>query len=146
MSYREWTYNGYGIFISDYSDKITEENVVKLLEKAPTVKESFNVLITEGLTTLEAVDEYEGNFTCLTGVGALLCDVMNECEEDITFDAVDDFDGEQYVLLLEQMPWHMTEREKALTPESLTEIFKKYCDILIDGKYSIGDYEVCNGG
>lgn len=146
MSYREWTYNGYGIFISDYSDKITEENVLKLLEKAPSVKESFKALIAEGITTLEAVEEYEGDWTSLIGVGALLCDVINECEEDITFDAVDDFDGRQYVLLLEQMPWHMTEEEKALTPESLAEIFKKYCDILIDGQYSIEDYVVCNGG
>lgn len=160
MSYRTWSYNGYGICIDDYLDKIPNEKVLEFVKKSKKVEDKFNELMEEikeqdGLdledendlddAIVDAIDNYECE-TCLTGLGAILYDVMNDCEEGLRFNIVDDFDGNEYVLLLEGHPWYMTERELKMTPEKLDAIFKKYCDELIEGDYEIDYYEVSNGG
>lgn len=160
MSYRTWTYNGYGVCIDDYLDKIPNEKVLEFVKKSKKVENRFNELMEDikerddldledendlDEAIVDTIEDYEYE-TGLMGLGAILCEVMNDCEEGIRFDLVDDFDGMQFVLLMEGYPWQMTDREREPTRDELDKIFKKYCDELIEGNYNLDYHEVCNGG
>lgn len=68
--------------------------------------------------------------SCTTGLPAVISDVIS-IENDIRVMFLEEQDEPvKYIMFAEALPWQYNDKEKALTQESLTGIFKKYFDEL----------------
>jgi len=66
--------------------------------------------------------------------------------EGFDLTACDDCNGKGYVLYQAKYPWQITDADKPLTEEKLTDIFNHYVGILTDEAIPVEDQSVENGG
>lgn len=66
--------------------------------------------------------------------------------EGISLTACDDYDGITYLLYQAKFPWQVTDTERRLTENKLTEMFNCYVGILTDGAVPAEEQSVENGG
>lgn len=140
MSMHTWITYGFGIQTD--SVKYTASSVCDLIEMAPEVKDCFyRNLKEESLKITEDFDfDFYENGCGVRGLHAILADVMTECE-GIEFVAVDDCDGNRYVMYPQLYPWQMSRAERYLTQDGLEEIFTKYLAVLdADNPKSVAIY------
>lgn len=145
MSYDTWHNYGYGICVDD----IKEQDVVKLkqlLDRAPL----FHAKVEKWLSDSSVVDptwndymEYDQDF--YLGLATLLQKVIEEAE-GIQMTACDDSNCHNYLLYPPSYPWQLNDVERSLTEEQLTEIFRRYVQILTSRPIDIDYQSVGNGG
>lgn len=145
MSYDTWHNYGYGICVDD----IKEQDVVKLkqlLDRVPV----FHAKVEKWLSDSGVVDptwddymEYDQDF--YLGLATLLQKVIEEAE-GIQMTVCDDFDCKNYLLYPPSYPWQLNDVERSLTEEQLTEIFRRYVQILTSRPIDIDYQSVSNGG
>ena len=69
---------------------------------------------------------FQGAYTNTEGLSGVIADVISkETNVRVDFLSAQDEDTE-YIVFTETLPWYFNDTEKALTEESLTDIFKKY--------------------
>lgn len=147
MSYSTWITYGYGVCVDDINT--TPKRLLELAalddELLKDVREYLSGIKPEGYKdedlTLEDFDDFN-EFACLSGIGTILSRAIS----DFSADLVEDYNGCSYVILPEQLPWGMREKEKSLTEKEVREIFKKYIAVLTDEPVEIGYQRVENGG
>lgn len=134
---------GYGICTSDLVEDITLDRLEKLIECAPIFKKDVDVF-TERLGSVEVYDILDtfvevGTDAGCGGLAAILAEVISEAE-DIRMDVVE-ADGEEYVVFPPSFPWekdNLTEKERTMTEEKMTEILDKYLGIVTDEVLEVG--------
>jgi len=110
MGYSTWHTYGYGICIDDI--ETTVEKIEELLSKAPKYRKEIHDWFEECDVTKPTVRDYEDydeDWHC--GLATILCSVIKEVD-DVQFVAVDDFDGNRFLLFPECYPWQLNEKEK----------------------------------
>lgn len=148
MSYHTWSIDGLGFCVDDI--KTTPERVLKLAasdeDVLSSVREYLDMVYTGGYQDTDIqmhdFDEFEGDGYAM-GLSAIIQDVITD-ELPVTF--AEDFDCNNFILYTPTYPWHLTEKEKSLTPEDIVNILQKYISILTDEHVSITYYSVENGG
>jgi hypothetical protein len=154
MSYNTWHDYGFGICVDDI--KTTEDKVFELIHLAPSFEKEFYKWIETfredvdpesiaELITMDQINEYEDSSCCLRGLGVIIKQVINECE-DINLLICDDFDCYHYLIFSMHYPWYMSEKEKNMTEKDVYDLFNKYVSMLTDEFISIDYQEVENGG
>lgn len=163
MSYETWEDSGYGIISSEI--KTTPERIKNLLDLAPKYKkkledylEELEIPLDEFYEDPESVwddfsgeypDDGYGNSYNMSLVTVFLKNVILE-KENIFLSSYDDFDADEYLLLLPFYPWSdRTLEEKALTKEKFDEIFLKYISVIAENSGSSVlnmDYYTCKNG
>lgn len=126
-------------------DGVTDKKLIDFIKnhkdifcKSPTEKEMFNEILnmSEKEIDMYGLDDYFENYSCncsgQEGRGAVISNIISR-ETDISVQyEMGDEECYSYpsVLLAECMPWHLNEKEKSLTKESLTEILLPYVEEL----------------
>lgn len=163
MSYETWEDSGYGIISSEI--KTTPERIKNLLDLAPKYKKKLEDYLKELEVPLEEFyenpesvwdelsgeypDDGYGNSYNMSLVTVFLKNVILE-KENIFLSSFDDFDEEEYLMLLPFYPWSdRTPEEKALTKEKFDKIFHKYISVIAENAGSSVlnmDYYTCKNG
>ena len=69
---------------------------------------------------------FEGRYSSDEGLENIIADVISiETDVRVQFNEHQD-NGKKYILFSESLPWYLTDTEKNLTEDSLTDILKKY--------------------
>ena len=145
MSYTTWHNYGRGIC----TDDITVYNVLrlqKLLELAPQFQTEVQSWLLErdiASPTWEDYMDYDCDYEL--GLATILQKVIEEAE-GISLTACDNYDGITYLLYQAKFPWQITDTERGLTEDKLTEMFNRYVGILTDEIVPVEDQSVENGG
>ena len=79
------------------------------------------------------------------GRATILPHVMEEAD-GIALTAGDNYDGITDVLYQAKFPWQITDTERGLTEDKLTEMFNRYVGILTDEAVPVEEQSVENGG
>ena len=147
MSYRVWSVDGYGICTDDICTD--RDRLLSFIKQAPIFKEEFMEWIGDFAEdpndfTLEEMEEYVDEYGYM-GIAPIMYAVINELEKiDLTI--VTDVCGVTYLLLEPAYPWtNLSDEERNLTKESLSDIFAKYCKMLTDAEIKPG-YESAECG
>ena len=145
MSYHTYSIDGFGFSVDEINTNILR--LRRLLNLAPEFNKQIDKYFKECEVTKPELDDYlEYDQDCMSGLAYILQEVICEAE-DINLIIADDFDGEWFVLLCPSYPWEeISEKQKSLTTEKTTEIFKKYISILTDSPVRIEYQSVENGG
>ena len=145
MSYQTWHTYGYGICVSDIKN-ITVERIQTLLSCAPNYQQCVQEWLSDCEIYAPTVSDYlDFDQDFHLGLATLLQEVLQEAE-DIRFVACDSFDGRDYLLLCPYYPWHIGDKERALTEERVSAILNKYVTLLTDTPEEIDYQSVENGG
>ena len=145
MSYITWHNYGYGICIDD----IKEESVPRLqdlLKLAPQFHAKVQSwLLEQDITapTWEDYMSYDEDYNL--ELATIIKEVIEEAE-GICLTACSDYNGASYLLYQAKFPWQITDVERSLTEEKLTELFTRYVGILTDEAVPVEDQAVENGG
>ena len=145
MSYRTYSVDGFGFSVDEINTNILR--LRRLLKCAPNFNKEIDKYLKECEITNPELDDYlEYDQDQMSGLAYILKQVI-EVAEDISLVCADDFDGEWFVMLCPSYPWEeISEKQKSLTIERVTEIFQKYIGILTDSPVEIGYQSVENGG
>ena len=145
MSYRTYSVDGFGFSVDEINTNILR--LRRLLKCAPNFNKEIDKYLKECEITNPELDDYlEYDQDYMSGLAYILKQVIEEAE-DISLVCADDFDGEWFVMLFPSYPWEeISEKQKSLTIERVTEIFQKYIGILTDSPVEIGYQSVENGG
>lgn len=145
MSYSTWHNYGYGICVDD----IKEQNVgqlQELLKLAPELEQKIQGWLSELAITEPDWDDYmDFDQDYYLGLATILQQVIEEAE-GLRLTACDDCNGNTYLIYQPCYPWNITDRERDLTEEKLTEIFNHYVGLLTDELIEVGLQEAENGG
>lgn len=145
MSYRTWHHYGYGLCTTGLKiDSV--ERIEQLLACAPEFAKKVHEYLEwndMSVPTVEDYLEYDDEY-CL-GIATILREVIYEAT-GIEFEAVDDFDGKDYLIYTPTYPWWMPEKDKELTQEKVAAIFVKYVSIVTDTDIVLDYQEIANGG
>ena len=152
MSYTTWI--NYGIGLKTDLVKTENSKIRNLLERAPKFKARFEKYIEESELSNEAeislLDVYSEGYEDFGGyeLAGLLFEVISEAE-GIRLCPCDDYNGYNFLLFAESLPWEFNEKERNLTAASVKEIFEKYISIITNqslNELEYGDWKVENGG
>lgn len=145
MSFQTWHNYGYGICTDDIKTH-SVERLENLLLLAPKFKAQVDEwLRKEDIKEPTWNDYMEFDEDYNLGLATLLKEVIEEAE-GISLNACDDFEGTNYLMYQAKYPWSLTDIERNLTKEQVTEIFERYVGILTDEEILIADQEAENGG
>lgn len=141
MSWDMWHVYGYG-FETD-SSRITEEKLMRFIKNHHDSLEKISPGMTKMLDAVIedvekekkipdwAEDEIKNCVDCGC-YGEIIAKVM-KAETGIDFCCTGMTDeGEEAVIFMSAYPWEYNEKEKTLTKDSLTEIFRKYGEELME--------------
>lgn len=151
MSYNY--YANYGVGINVDKIRTTADKLRTFINSCPSLAKKFidfdedyeNLSLEELMTDAKEIGDGEGNPYEL----AFIMEWVMVEKEDIHFVACDNEDGVNYLIYPESLPWDLSEKEKALTEDSLAKIFEKYVNQLTDQSLEELDYchqGVVNGG
>lgn len=145
MSFQTWHNYGYGICTDDITVRDVKR-LEKLLAMAPVYQGKIKTQLSECRIQAPTWTDYEECDTDYDlGIATILREVIEEAE-GICLTACDDFSGKVYLLYQPCFPWHLTDAERRLTQDQVTELFQRYVKILTDEPIEIDDQEVENGG
>lgn len=132
---------GFGFIV----DEITDKKLIDFIKnhkntfcKSPTEKEMFNEILNmiELEIDMYGLTDYFESYSCdcsgQEGRGAVISNIISrETGIRVQYEmGQDDCYSYPSVLFPEGMPWHLNEKEKNLTKESLTEILLPYVEEL----------------
>lgn len=142
---------GFGIFFNSNRECNTTPNRIrKLLALAPEFQKEVKEIFEDWDVDYENAEvddfaEIEQDFRL--GIPYLLARVINERYDTEFMSAQKGEDCIPCLLMCQQMPWTMSDFEKTLTEEKLTNIILEYCQILYDdvnaediGEVSVYDF------
>lgn len=152
MSYQSWHAYGLGIRCEDIKTNL--DRLKAMLSLAPKTnfairryleREGFNSVPGDSgkIPTWDDYMAYDENFDL--GLATILAEVMAECE-DVRFSAVDDAEGNTYVVYSQSYPWRMSDKEKNLSEHAVWEMIQKYVRMLTDADVAVEYQEIKNGG
>lgn len=153
MSCRTYITHGYGFCVSEIIT--TREQIEELLKKAPLhYKKEVDKWLKENNITEPTIEDYmdfteyyeEISNVWNNGLASILQIVIDHCEK-IETTSVCDYDNNWFLLLCPAYPWDKISSEEAiLTEYSLSELFKKYINILTNDTIEIKYQSVENFG
>lgn len=128
----------YGHGICTDNIHTTIDKIKTLLTMAPRAYDlccdAFKDAEDDGIDTVDEFADYIGQGWSHheeAGLATILAVVINECE-DIMLLATTDSCANAFLIMPEKLPWKLTDKQKALTEESLNDIFRKYINVLTD--------------
>jgi len=137
---------GYGITVPAIKDKTIKEFIVnhkETAEKLPggeEILDYINATDESDLDFMVEFSEYECNG--MQGFPGFIADIMS-AETGISFEYLpsqdDDEGDEDYIMLVEGMPWNFNEKERNLTKEEFNEIISRYTKELWGDKAPVPD-------
>lgn len=154
MSYATW--HNYGIGINSDMLTTTADKLRELITLAP----EYEAKLKDYCKIIQTDEEFEyetanyDQLLCLTdsvesdAVSIILREVIKE-KENIYLANCSDFEGECFLIFQPLFPWEMTKEERALTQDSLKDLFEKYISMITDQRLEDLDYgykEIENGG
>lgn len=115
MSFQTWHDYGYGIRVSRIPQP-TVEQLEQLFALAPEASAKLKQEFGKNVVKNPTVEDYLGA-ECFwhSGLAGILAEVIQEVE-GIEMLACDDFDGTEYLLYSPQYPWHMSDKDRTMTP------------------------------
>lgn len=149
MSYCTWHNYGIGFNIDDglfiNDDKlIAAIDGSHLMDKYDeTFKEVYEECDKDINEACIEIDEYG------LGMASVIARIIEERNPGLYLCACDDYNGNQYVMYQASYPWDMSDFDKTLTKEKITDIFEEFINSITDtpiDRSIIGDCEVENGG
>lgn len=144
MSYETWHNYGYGICVNDIKER-DMSRLEKLLEAAPEFQKSVHSWLSTHEITAPQWDDYMGcDVLYNLGLATFLQQVIQEAER-IELTACNDFDGVTYLLYQPSYPWNLSDAERNLTEQSLTELLQSYVGILTGDEVLVDHRSVENG-
>lgn len=145
MSYTTWHDYGYGICTDDIKEHNVErlQNLLKLAPRCESKIQEY--LAGAGISdpVWEDYMEYDQDFNCR--LATIFMEVIEEAE-GICMTSCSDYNCKLYLIYQAKYPWAISEEEKALTQEGLTDIFARYVGVLTDEAIDIDYQSVENGG
>lgn len=87
--------------------------------------------------------EYDTDYDL--GLAVILREAIQEIE-GIELTVCDDFECNRYLIYQPSYPWNLSDTERNLTEDGMTELFQRYTGILTDETISIDHQSVENGG
>lgn len=150
MGMQSYETRGFGIeFDHHCGTNTTGDKIRELLKLAPQFKEEIVEQFKDWEIEYEdaTVDDFadiEQDF--YTGIPYIIAKVINERYDCDFMEALSDENSKLYLLMCRCMPWQMSDFEKQLTEEKLTEIIGEHYRILYDDVVNIGDVSVYNFG
>lgn len=155
MSYNTWHDYGYGICTDNLREEVSLDRLMKLVKTAPKLYERVQKYAKgncrgEIAETCDLLIDFVENYGEIEygGLAEILYEVIKECE-GIELLVSEDFEGRNYLIYPPVYPWvlaGLSDKEKNLTKESLSEIFSKYLAIVTDENIPIEYQSVENGG
>lgn len=128
---QEWINYGYGFNVSAFEP--TLKGINKLILKAP---ETINLYFPNGGNKFRSLDEVEelsdeygdGYYYIGASLWGPFLTAVRELE-NIHLIWANNFEGENFIMFPQMLPWNMNEKEKSLTIDKLDAILKKYLTI-----------------
>lgn len=145
MSYVSWHIYGYGICVSNITEK-SVERLKKLLAMAPEVQKEVSEWLGDCGTTEPTYEDYmdfDQDFGL--GLASILWKVIY-IAEGIDLVACENYEGETYLLYVPDYPWHQKLSRQFATEEEAKQLIKKYVSVLTDELIDIDYQSVENGG
>lgn len=147
MSSCTWVNYGYGIKLDDVIITEDVKKINKFLDYAPEYKKGVLEVFADNDITEPVFSDYEeldGDW--YLGIATLIKEVLTEYS-GIVFTACGDAGGYKYVMYCQNFPWNMSEAEKGLTKEKLSEIMS-IMGIIVENseKLSFSEVEAENYG
>ena len=134
---------GFGVELSQLGE-ITLERLEQLIDMAPIFKSKILKWLEEEKVdkpTLENYYEYDEENL---GLPTLLKEVIFELE-GIDLTACEDLNSRQYLLYEEKYPWNMTTIDCFMTPERLSNIYRKHIKVISDSLDYVIEYHGVEG-
>lgn len=145
MSYVSWHTYGYGICVSDITER-SVERLQKLLAMAPDFQKAVQEWLDECEITEPIYEDYmDFDQDFRLGLATILKEVIRDVE-GLELVACDSYDGKDYLLYCPSYPWYQNGSKQLETEEEAEALFQKYVSILTDEPIEIGYQEVENGG
>lgn len=144
MSYTSWHTYGYGICVSDITER-SVERLQKLLAMAPYYQKMVQKWLDDREINEPSFDDYmDFDQDFHLGLASILESVI--CEAD-GFELVscDSYDGKVYLLYCPSYPWYQSWSKQLATEEEARALFQKYISILTDEPIAISYQSVENG-
>lgn len=145
MSYESWHTYGYGICVSDITERSVERLQI-LISMAPEYQKAIQEWLKEceiAAPTYEDYLDFDQDFRL--GLATILKEVILEAE-GIELVACDDYDDKDYLLYCPSYPWYQSGRKQLKTEEAAAKLFQKYVAVLTDDAIDIDYQSVENGG
>lgn len=148
MSYQVWSTDGYG-FCVDHIHTTPQKVMDLAATNAETLKYVREYLDEHmGVTDWKVDDLQMSDFNdlcddcgCARGISCILSDVIK-----YPVIVVDNFDGEQYILLEPYFPWYVPDELKGVTEKDVRKEFQRCISVLTDEDIYIDCLSVPNGG
>ena len=145
MSYQTWHNYGYGICVDDIREH-SAARLEELLKLAPELQAKMRAWLTaKGISAPAREDYMEYDTDYNLGLAVILREAIHEIE-GIELTACDDFECNRYLIYQPSYPWNLSDTERNLTEDGMTELFQRYTGILTDETISIDHQSVENGG
>lgn len=87
--------------------------------------------------------EYDTDYDL--GLAVILREAIQEIE-GIELTVCDDFECRKFLIYQPSYPWNLSDTERDLTEDGLTELFQRYTGILTDEPILVDHQSVENGG
>lgn len=152
MSYQVWSTDGYG-FCVDHIHTSPRRVMALAATNAETLKYVHKYLDDymeeeHCISNWEVDDLQMSDFNdlcddcgCARGVAYILSDVIK-----YPVIIVDNFEGEQYILLCPEFPWYMPKEMQGVTEKDIRDEFQRCISVLTDEDIYIDYQSVPNGG